>query len=85
MLSGSATPAYRSVHLPGSSLSREMEVMRGLQSEEGHFEEESRGKVDTFRLLFVFTSRFCLGQKTLKITDSPHSDFKKASLQHSLF
>ena len=56
-----------------------MEVMRGLQSEEGHFEEEVKregGHVSpSFRELVYFCS-LSVAQKTLKITDSPHSDFK---------
>ncbi len=39
LLGGSATPARRSVQPPDSSLRREMEVLGGLQAENGDFED----------------------------------------------
>ena len=51
-----------------------VEVMRGLQSEEGHFGEEVKRKVDTFRPSFRELVYFCkieCGTKTSKNTDSP--------------
>ena len=52
--------------------------MRGLQSEEGHFGEEVKRKVDTFRPSFRELVYFCkieCGTKTSKITDSPPTHF----------